>query len=243
MFYNLIIGLMLGISAVSYAIEENMESQIALCRSELQQRASHNPKVMQMFEETISLWHRHYLDQKGEFDLASLLKAVAFAAAKHEGGTRKDAEATPYIVHPVGVARSLWEEGGIRSVNVLVAALLHDTLEDTDATPEEIESLFGKRVRKTVEELSNDPKLSRDENKQRQVDHAPEMTLNAQLVKLADRLYNIRDLRNPPPKWSQAQVLDYLGWGEKLLKALKGTNSALESLLDKEIAFQRGKNE
>ncbi|MCE5316256.1 MAG: HD domain-containing protein [Parachlamydia sp.] len=212
--------------------------EIALCRSELQQRTSDNPKVMQMFDETVSLWHRCDREQKGQFKLAVLLKAVAFAAAKHEGGTRKDAAATPYIVHPIGVARSLWEEGGIRSVNVLVAALLHDTLEDTDTTPEEIESLFGKRVRKTVEELSNDPNLSRDENKQRQVDHAPTMTLNAQLVKLADRLYNIRDLRNPPPKWSQAQVRDYLGWGEKLLMVLKGTNSHLEELLEAEIKSQ-----
>lgn len=228
-------GLVIGLMIICGQIEANMEPQISACRVELQQHASDNPKVMQMFDETVSLWQ-----DINPNDLAILLKAVAFAAAKHEGGSRKDAAATPYIVHPIGVARSLWEEGGVRSVNVLVAALLHDTLEDTETTPEEIENLFGKRVRKTVQELSNDPNLSRDENKQRQVDHAPGMSLNAQLVKLADRLYNIRDLRNPPPKWSRAQVLDYLGWGEKLLKVLKGTNSALEKLLEDEIAAQRG---
>lgn len=230
------------LSVTNFSFGKNMEEQITRCRLTLEQRASQNPQVMQMFDETVTLWHQHFIEQKGEFDLATLLKAVAFAAAKHEGGRRKDAAKTPYIIHPIAVARSLWEEGGIRSVNVLVAALLHDTIEDTGTKPEEIKKLFGKRVCTTVQELSNDPDLSRDENKQRQVDHAPEMSLDAQLVKLADRLCNIRDLRCPPLAWSRAQVLDYLGWGEKLLKALKGTHSELEKLLVDEIASQQGQS-
>ena len=208
-----------------------MKSKISQTRALVQGHTAHNPSVLKAFDETVGQWHAYYLQQKGKFDLERLLKAVAFAAAKHEGQNRKDAEATPYIIHPIGVARSLWEEGEVRSVNVLAAALLHDTLEDTDATSEEIEQLFGPRVRETVEELSNDPKLSRDENKQRQVDHAPDLSLNAQLVKLADRLYNIRDLRNPPPSWSREQVLNYSGWGQKLLEALRGTHPKLELAL------------
>ena len=126
----------------------------------------------------------------------------------------------------------------MRSLNVLISALLHDTLEDTDATPEEIESLFGRRVRETVEELTNNPSMSGEENKQRQVDHAPSLSLNAQLVKLADRLYNIRDLRNPPPTWNREKVTAYLNWGYKLLRALRGTNAYLENALEEEIRLQ-----
>ena len=112
---------------------------------------------------------------------------------------------------------------------------MHDTLEDTDANCEEIERLFGSRVRETVEELTNDPSLSTLENKQRQVDHAPFLSLNGQLVKLADRLYNVRDLRNPPPSWDAAYVLQYVEWGQKLLNALRGTNEQLEKALQAEI--------
>ncbi|MDF2550438.1 MAG: guanosine-3,5-bis(diphosphate) 3-pyrophosphohydrolase [Chlamydiales bacterium] len=123
----------------------------------------------------------------------------------------------------------------MRSVNVLAASLLHDILEDTETTTEEFISNFGNRIYQTVMEVTNDPKLSSDENKQRQVDHAPSMSLDAQLVKLADRLYNIQDLRNPPPSWDSLKVQQYLQWGDKLLKALPGTNEELERALASEI--------
>jgi (p)ppGpp synthase/HD superfamily hydrolase len=183
-------------------------------------------------------WLRYYNKHTGAFDIDTLLQATVFAAIKHEGQVRKDAESTPYIIHPIGVAYILWTEGNIRNVNVLTAALLHDTLEDTETTAEEIESLFGSRVRSTVEEVTNDPALSSEENKQRQVDHAPNMSMDAQLVKLADRLYNIRDLKNAAG-WDEEKILNYVGWGEKLLEALKGTNKSLEKALEKEIHKQR----
>jgi guanosine-3',5'-bis(diphosphate) 3'-pyrophosphohydrolase len=214
---------------------QDIDRQIYDCRKALSEYASGNEDVLLMFDETVREWHHHLLNDNSDFEIQRLLNGVAFAARKHVGQTRKDAAATPYIIHPMGVARILWEKAGVRSVNVLTAALLHDTLEDTETTGEELEALFGKVVRRTVEEVSNDSSLSTDENKQRQVDHAPHMSLNAQLVKLADRYYNICDLRNPPPSWSQEKVMGYLGWGEKLLKALRGTNPALEEILEQEI--------
>ncbi len=170
-----------------------------------------------------------------EDSLITLLDAVQFAAEKHEGQTRKDADATPYIVHPIGVCLSLWEEGGVHDVDTLVAALLHDTLEDTAATKEEIADRFGSRVSEIVSEVTNPGGLTSEESKAWQVAHAPTLSLEARLVKLADRLYNVRDLAHGPAGWSQEKIDGYYGWGQKLLDVLKGTNAQLEALLQETI--------
>jgi hypothetical protein len=201
-----------------------------------------NPEVLRGFDRVAGSWEA-YADKHGnEWDMGKLLDAVEFAAEKHAGQTRKDADKTPYIIHPIGVSELLWNVGNIRSVNVLAAALLHDTLEDTDATEAEIKERFGERILYTVKEVTNDPALSGEENKQRQIEHAPALSLDAQLVKLADRLYNVRDLQVPPPGWSQAKVDAYYGWGEKLLLALRGTNEGLETALQERIDSHRGKD-
>ncbi len=210
-------------------------------REVLRSYSSNNPKVLQVYDRVTKSWVEYVALHEGQWDLEKLLKAVEFAAEKHEGQVRKDKEKTPYIVHPIGVSELLWDIGSVRSVNVLTSALLHDTLEDTDATEAEIEPLFGDRALYTVREVSNDPNLSGEENKQRQIDHAPMMSLDGQLVKLADRLYNVRDLDPPPPSWSDEKVDGYYAWGEKLLFALRGTNSGLENALQRRIDNHRCK--
>ena len=197
---------------------------------------SNNEHILHEYDEVAQSWREYADRQKGSWDFDKLLNAVEFSAMKHEGQVRKDADKTPYIIHPIGVAALVWKIGNVRSVNVLTAALLHDTLEDTDATEEEIETLFGARVLHTVKEVTNDPALSGLENKLRQVEHAPMMSLDAQLVKLADRLYNVRDLEISPPNWSPEKVDEYYGWGEKLLFSLQGTNESLEAALRQMIA-------
>ncbi len=204
-------------------------------REVLSSQSSDNEKVLEVYDRVAQSWSEYQQSHKGQWDFEKLLKAVEFAAEKHEGQVRKDAEKTPYIIHPIGVAELVWDVGDIRSVNVLVSALLHDTLEDTNATEEEIEALFGSRVLYTVEEVTNDPDLSSQENKERQVAHAPTMSLDGQLVKLADRLHNVRDLGSPPPSWSEEQVDGYYGWGAKLLAVLRGTNQGLEGALEELI--------
>jgi (p)ppGpp synthase/HD superfamily hydrolase len=138
----------------------------------------------------------------------------------------------------MGVAGILFEEGGIEDSDILVAAILHDTLEDTTLKVGEIEGIFGKKVLSIVQEVTNDPGLSSEENKRQQVKHAPYMFLGA---KLADRLYNVRDLRNPPPDWSESKVVAYQQWEKKLLEALGQVNEplekALKSELNQDIAF------
>src|SRR5438270_4697478 len=132
-------------------------------------------------------------------ELALLLKALAFAAHKHRDQRRKDARASPYINHPIALANVLRNEGNIADPLVICAALLHDTIEDTETTPEELEREFGKRVRDVVLEVTDDKLLPKKERKRLQIEHAPHLSRAAKLVKLADKICNLRDVADSPP--------------------------------------------
>src|SRR5215210_2152517 len=115
----------------------------------------------------------------------SLLKALRFSAEKHNDQRRKDPKASPYINHPIQVAEILWTIGDVRDVTLLVASILHDTIEDTATKPDEIRSLFGEDVLSVVLEVTDDKSLPKQVRKQLQVEHAPHKTHNAKLLKLA----------------------------------------------------------
>lgn len=217
--------------------EVGLLENLSSCRQALQSYAENHPSVLMEFDELAQCWINH-VQSNPNYDIALLFKGVRFAAMKHQGQYRLQAGLIPYIIHPIGVAKSLWIEGGIRNINVLVAALLHDTIEDTNTTADEIEREFGYRIRYTVEEVSDDPALLSNQNKQRQVDHAPHMTLNAQLVKLADRLYNVRDMKNELPGFGPARIRWYMEWSLKLVQALQGTHEQLEESLKAEISLR-----
>jgi guanosine-3',5'-bis(diphosphate) 3'-pyrophosphohydrolase len=123
-----------------------------------------------------------------------LLRALAFAADRHRGQRRKDVDASPYINHPIAVAQALAEIGGVVDAATLVAALLHDTVEDTDTTLDEIEAWFGAEVRGLVAEVTDDKSLPKQRRKELQVEHAPHRSPKARLVKIADKLANLRDV-------------------------------------------------
>ena len=129
-----------------------------------------------------------------------ILRAVAFAAHKHRDQRRKDKEASPYINHPIALAHVLANEGGIDDPVVLCAALLHDTIEDTETTAAEIEAAFGPRIAAVVIEVSDDRGLSKSERKRLQIEHAARASREAQWVKLADKICNLRDLLAAPPQ-------------------------------------------
>ncbi|KAJ3380968.1 Guanosine-3',5'-bis(diphosphate) 3'-pyrophosphohydrolase MESH1 [Entophlyctis sp. JEL0112] len=144
-----------------------------------------------------------------------LIDAAAFAAEKHRGQRRKDLAATPYINHPIGVARILAIEGGVEDEFVLAAALLHDTVEDTDTTFEEIDSRFGSTVGRIVREVTDDKSLDKAERKRLQIETAPSKSKEAKLVKLADKIYNLRDLsREAPVGWLDVVTLCSLFLGD-----------------------------
>jgi guanosine-3',5'-bis(diphosphate) 3'-pyrophosphohydrolase len=172
---------------------------------------------------------------KGE--LALLLKALAFAARKHRDQRRKDAEASPYINHPIALADVLVNEGGVTDVEVLCAALLHDTVEDTATTHEELSDAFGARVARIVAEVTDDKTLSKAERKRLQVEHAGLLSPEAKLVKLADKICNLRDVAShPPAHWDLARRREYFDWAKSVVNRLGTVHPRLESAFDRVYA-------
>lgn len=166
-------------------------------------------------------------------DINRILCAVKFSADQHRYQTRKGEDATPYINHPIEVAEVLARIGGVNDVDVLIAAILHDTVEDTGATPEQIEEMFGFRVRGFVMEVTDDKSLPKKERKQKQVEHAPHLSREAKQIKLCDKSSNVREIAsNPPADWSKARKLEYLDWGERVVAGLRGVNKDLEDYFD-----------
>jgi guanosine-3',5'-bis(diphosphate) 3'-pyrophosphohydrolase len=166
-----------------------------------------------------------------------LLKAFRFAADKHRNQRRKDTDRTPYINHPIEVVQLLWEVGGVRDMDVLLAAVLHDTVEDTNTRPEEISDRFGANVLSLVMEVTDDKNLPKRERKRLQIVNAPHKSFGAKLIKIADKACNVRNLVTMPPKdWSLERRREYLLWGEKVVAGLRGTNAALEEYYDHELA-------
>ncbi len=171
-----------------------------------------------------------------------LLKALSFAADKHRFQRRKDTEETPYINHPINVALTLIEKGEEQDNDLLVAAVLHDTIEDTQTTPEEIEQIFGETVLGLVLEVTDDKNLSKEERKRLQVIHAPHKSSLARKLKLGDKICNVYDILNhPPSNWTTERKLNYLTWAEEILIGLKGTNALLEEHLSMLIKQGRKK--
>ena len=166
-------------------------------------------------------------------DTAILLAAIEFASRKHSTQRRKDVEASPYINHPIAVAHVLADTGGITDVVTLMAAVLHDTIEDTETTAGELEAQFGRTVRKVVEEMTDDKRLDKAVRKQLQIDHAPNLSGRAKAIKLADKIANVRDvMESPPPDWSRARRIAYLDWTEHVVAGCRGANVPLERLYD-----------
>ena len=132
-----------------------------------------------------------------------LLKALRFSAEKHSDQRRKNVKASPYINHPIEVAEILWRLGEVRDPSLLLAAILHDTIEDTDTTADEIRAEFGEEVMALMLEVTDDKSLPKQKRKQLQVENAPHKTRKAKLLKLADKISNVREIVASPPKdWS-----------------------------------------
>jgi guanosine-3',5'-bis(diphosphate) 3'-pyrophosphohydrolase len=172
-------------------------------------------------------------------DLDLILEAAAFAADRHRMQRRKDADASPYINHPLALAHILSREGGVSDPAVLCAALLHDTVEDTETTLAELEDRFGAKVAATVAEVTNDECLPKAEQKRLQVVNAASKSPAAKLVKLADKISNLRDIAAAPPTgWSRERRLEYYRWSRDVVAGLRGVNPALDRAFDE--TYERG---
>ena len=175
-------------------------------------------------------------------NLKTLLKAASFAAQKHTGQHRKGKDGQPYINHPLEVANLLANVGGVTDHDVLVAALLHDTVEDTGVTLQELTELFGETVSGYVAEVTDDKSLPKAERKRGQVEHAPHLSHGAKLIKLGDKISNIRDVtNNPPDGWDTERRREYVTWGEQVVAGLRGANAELETCFDETVRTARCK--
>ncbi|MGE0825773.1 MAG: HD domain-containing protein [Candidatus Binatia bacterium] len=173
-------------------------------------------------------------------NIAVLLRALHFAADKHRDQRRKGEEGSPYINHLIEVAELLTHDGNVTDLVTLQAAILHDTLEDTQTTTEELEVRFGPEVRQVVEEVTDDKRLPKTERKRLQIEHAPGMSARAKTIKLADKISNILGIiQTPPAGWSLERRREYLNWSEQVVAGCQGANATLEKLYAETVAEGR----
>jgi guanosine-3',5'-bis(diphosphate) 3'-pyrophosphohydrolase len=173
------------------------------------------------------------MSAKDTLDLGEVLRALSFAARKHRHQRRKDREASPYINHPIDVADILVNEARVRDVITVVAAVLHDTVEDTDTRPEELVEAFGAEVAAVVAEVTDDKSLPKAERKRLQEEHAPHASARAQQVKLADKIANLRDIaRSPPASWDLERRRAYFDWAKRVIDGVRPQHAELAAIFD-----------
>jgi GTP diphosphokinase / guanosine-3',5'-bis(diphosphate) 3'-diphosphatase len=182
---------------------------------------------------TLVIWH-----QQGEpiSDIALILKAAEFAADKHRNERRKGRSRRPYIGHCIEVASMVADIGRSDDANVIIAALLHDTVEDTGTTFDEIREGFGETVAKLVAEMTDDKSLKKKDRKEKQVEHAPTLSDGAKLIKVADKISNVREITyDPPRKWSVARKSKYYDWAERVVNATGRIDPEMRLVFDQTL--------
>ena len=163
-------------------------------------------------------------------DLVQITRAADYAARQHIAQRRKGERAEPYINHLTEVAALLAEATDGQDPVLVMAGLLHDTLEDTDATYDELARRFGPEVAALVAEVTDDKSLPQKERKRLQVEHAPALSRRAKLLKIADKTSNLRGLvTSPPAGWSAERLRDYVDWAEQVVRYCRGLNAMLEA--------------
>jgi guanosine-3',5'-bis(diphosphate) 3'-pyrophosphohydrolase len=167
-----------------------------------------------------------------------ILRAMNFAACKHRDQRRKDSEGSPYVNHPIALANLLWNEAAVTDTVVIIGALLHDTVEDTQTTFAELEQ-FGQEVSYLVKEVTDDKSFPKQMRKQLQVEHAAQLSQRAKLVTLADKIANLRDINmSSPVGWSTERKQEYFEWAKCVVDQIRGTHGKLEAMFDQ--VYQQG---
>lgn len=166
--------------------------------------------------------------------IALILHAAQFAAHKHRNQRRKDTNASPYINHPIALANILRHEGQVEDATVIAAALLHDTIEDTETSYEELRGQFGATVAEIVAEVTDTKWLRKRSRKRLQISKTAKASEGAKLVKLADKISNLRDIiANPPHDWSLDRKREYFDWAKEVVDQVRGANPRLERRFDR----------
>jgi (p)ppGpp synthase/HD superfamily hydrolase len=161
-------------------------------------------------------------------------RALDFAARKHVHQRRKGELAEPYVNHLSDVARLLAAATNGEDVTVVIAGLLHDTLEDTETSVGELAKEFGQEVAELVAEVTDDKSLPKAERKRLQIETAPHKSERARMIKLADKTSNLHSLISSPPRdWSAERIRDYIDWAGKVVAGCRGINPYLEAEFDR----------
>ena len=170
----------------------------------------------------------------------TLVRALDFVARKHTDQRRKGAAAEPYINHLSEVALLVAEATRGRDRLAVLGALLHDTIEDTTATTEELEAEFGAEVAALVAEVTDDKRLPKHERKRLQIETARHKSRRAKLIKIADKTSNLRSIiESPPVDWDAARRCEYFEWAAQVVEGCRGANARLEAGFDE--AYRRGR--
>jgi guanosine-3',5'-bis(diphosphate) 3'-pyrophosphohydrolase len=164
-----------------------------------------------------------------------LLKAIKFASEKHMLQRRKGCNDVPYINHTIRVAYILQDTANENDSVLLSAAILHDVLEDTDATEHQLTELFGQEVCAIVKEVTDDMTLTYDDRKRFQIKKAPSLSNKAKLIKIADKISNIQDIISTPLTWSNRRKRKYVEWSEQVVDGCRGVNTKLDEAFDEII--------
>ena len=166
-----------------------------------------------------------------------MTRAFRFAAERHAAQRRKGAAGEPYVNHLAEVAELVAGATGGCDPQLVAAAVLHDTVEDTDTTHAELVERFGADVAGLVAEVTDDKSLPKAERKRLQVAHASSRSPRAKLLKLADKTSNLRALAaSPPADWNPERRLQYVDWALAVVAGLRGTNAWLEAEFDRAAA-------
>jgi len=168
-----------------------------------------------------------------------ILGAAEFAAKKHARQKRKGADAEPYVNHLIEVARLVAMALAEPDTHLVMAALLHDTIEDTDTTKSELVEHFGADVADLVVEMTDDKSLPKDERKRLQIENAPKKSVRAQTIKLADKISNLRAIRSSPPVgWTDQRKAEYFDLAKQVVEGLTAPSPALKAEFDKTVDGQ-----
>jgi (p)ppGpp synthase/HD superfamily hydrolase len=166
-----------------------------------------------------------------------ILAAARFASEKHSAQRRKGAAAEPYINHLIEVAQLIAGSSEQLDTNLVMAGFLHDTIEDTGTTAEELERAFGNDITTLVVEMTDDKSLPKEVRKSLQIENAPHRSIRAQVIKLADKISNLRSLlASPPATWSAERKREYFAWSRRVVDALSAPNPILKAEFDRTFA-------
>jgi (p)ppGpp synthase/HD superfamily hydrolase len=166
-------------------------------------------------------------------DIILIMRAADFAARRHVHQRRKGVGAEPYVNHLVEVADLLAGATGGSDAVLIAAGLLHDTLEDTETTFDELAELFSEEIAVLVGEVTDDKSLPKAERKRLQIATAASKSVRARLIKIADKTSNLRALADSPPAgWGLPRIAEYVDWAEQVVARCRGLNAALEQAFD-----------